>query len=42
MPRFVKTLDRDTLDLIKMFKETRAYGDYIDYFKEYGYEDVGG
>ena len=42
MPRFVKTLDKDALVLIKMLKETRAYGNYVDYFKEYCYEDVGG
>ena len=42
MPRFVKILDKDTLDSIKMLKEMRAYGDYDDYFREYDYEDVGG
>ena len=40
--RPVKTVNKDTLELIKMLKETRAHGDRVDYFEEYKYEDIGG
>jgi len=40
--RPVKTIDKNTLDLIRMLKEVKAYGGYEDYFEEYNYEDVGG
>ncbi len=40
--RLVKTVDRDTLDLIKMLKEVKALGDREDYFEEYDYGDIGG
>jgi len=32
--RPVKTVDKDTLELIKMLKETKAQGDRVDYFEE--------
>ena len=40
--RPIRAIDEDTLDLIKMLKETKASGDYTDYFEEYDYEDIGG
>ncbi len=40
--RPIRAIDKDTLDLIKMLKETKASGDYTDYFEEYDYEDIGG
>ncbi len=40
--RPVKTIDKDTLDLVKLLREVKASGDREDYFKEYNYEDVGG
>jgi len=39
--RPVKEMDKDTLDLIRMLKETKAIGGHEDYFKEYDYEDIG-
>ncbi len=35
-------VDKDTLELIKMLEETRAYGGHVDYFEEYDYGDLGG
>ncbi len=40
--RPVKTIDKDTLDPVKLLREVKASGDREDYFKEYNYEDVGG
>jgi len=37
--RPVKTVDRDTLDLIRLLREIKAGGGRKDYFN---YEDVGG
>ena len=42
MLRPVKAIDKDIFDLIKMLKETKASGDYTDYFEEYDHEDIGG
>ena len=39
MIRPVKTVDRDTLDLIRLLREIKAGGGRKDYFN---YEDVGG
>ncbi len=40
--RPAKTIDKDTLELIKILRESRASGGHEDYFEEYDYEDVGG
>ncbi len=38
----VRIVDKDTLDLVRLIKETRASGGREDYFEEYDYEDIGG
>jgi len=40
--RPVGTLDKDTLELIRLLRETKASGNREDYFEEYDYEDSGG
>jgi len=39
--RPVKTIDKYTLNLIKILEESKSYGGREDYFKEYDYEDTG-
>ncbi len=40
--RPVKSTDKSTLEILKILKETKAYGGYEDYFEEYNYEDIEG
>ena len=40
--RPVKSIDKSTLELLKILRESRAHGGYEDYFEEYNYEDTGG
>lgn len=37
----VKTVDNDTLNLIKLLREAKAGGGREDYFEEYEYGDIG-
>ena len=40
--RPVKTVDKDTLELVRLLREAKIGGGREDYFEEYDYEDVGG
>ena len=40
--RPVRTIDKDTLDLIRLLREVKASGSHDDYFEEYDYEDING
>ncbi len=37
-----RRIDKDTLDLVKMLREGKRKGGREDYFREYGYGDIGG
>lgn len=38
--RPMRTVDKNTLDLIEVLRRPEAYGGHEDYFKEYDYEDI--